>query len=176
MKSEIIDPLKNRLQELRDALETLDNNQYTVPIPVLSNTSVGQHTRHTIEFLSELMKGYHSGYVNYDQRKRDRLIEENKVFALETLSSIMGQLEKEDRPLWLTILYGSNAALSHNLATNYARELVHNLEHVVHHMAIIRIGIMAISDNHLPDSFGTAVSTIRHKRQNSYSVKVKLKA
>ena len=47
--------------------------------------------------------------------------------------------------------------------TNEERELVYNIEHAIHHMAIIRIGIENdFPHAHLPDKFGFAYSTIKH--------------
>lgn len=61
MKDEIVAPLQNLLRELHDLLVTFDNDQYTRPVPILSNASLAQHTRHVIEFITALMKGYETG-------------------------------------------------------------------------------------------------------------------
>jgi hypothetical protein len=48
--------------------------------------------------------------------------------------------------------------------TNYFRELTYNIEHAVHHMAIIKIGIREVANYvTLPADFGIAASTIRYK-------------
>jgi hypothetical protein len=50
------------------------------------------------------------------------------------------------------------------IATNYLRELTYNIEHAVHHMAIMKIGIREVAGYiNLPIDFGVAVSTIRYK-------------
>jgi hypothetical protein len=42
--------------------------------------------------------------------------------------------------------------------------LVYNIEHAVHHMAIMKIGIREVADYiNLPDNFGIAVSTLRYR-------------
>jgi hypothetical protein len=52
--------------------------------------------------------------------------------------------------------------------TNATRELVYNIEHAVHHMAIIKIGVREIATYiDLPTDFGIAASTIRYKEHAS---------
>jgi hypothetical protein len=49
-----------------------------------------------------------------------------------------------------------------------ARELVYNIEHVVHHMALVKIGLKELlPDLDLPDDFGVAVSTIRYQHSEA---------
>ena len=51
-------------------------------------------------------------------------------------------------------------------ASNLDRELVYNIEHAIHHMALIKIGIKEVAPQlQLPEGFGVANSTIRHKKQ-----------
>jgi hypothetical protein len=48
--------------------------------------------------------------------------------------------------------------------TTALRELVYNIEHAVHHMAIMKIGVREIASYiGLSSDFGIAASTIRHK-------------
>ena len=50
--------------------------------------------------------------------------------------------------------------------TNVEREILYNLEHCIHHLAIIKIGLKIIKPNFkLPENFGLADSTIRFKNQ-----------
>jgi hypothetical protein len=39
---------------------------------------------------------------------------------------------------------------------------MYNLEHTIHHMALIRIGISEVSDIRLSENYGVASSTIKH--------------
>jgi hypothetical protein len=49
--------------------------------------------------------------------------------------------------------------------TTYHRELLYNIEHLVHHLAIIRIGVKSIQfPVHFDDTVGVAASTIRNKK------------
>ena len=164
MTTAIIHPLKNLLEQLQELLLELDDLTYARPVAVLSDASIGQHTRHMIEFFIALEQGYGTGIVNYDLRKRDQRMEADRVYALSILEGMAAGLVKADKPLWLVTDLHPGADASHRVATSYARELVHNLEHVVHHMAIIRIGVRAVSGPELPEDFGVALSTLRHRK------------
>jgi hypothetical protein len=45
-------------------------------------------------------------------------------------------------------------------------QLVQALEHTIHHMALIRIGIRDTGSEHfLPEGYGIASSTLQHRRE-----------
>jgi hypothetical protein len=70
----------------------------------------------------------------------------------------------EDSSLALEVGYDVSKDEFITIATNYSRELVYNIEHAVHHMALIKIGVReAASYIDLPSDFGIAASTIRYK-------------
>lgn len=157
-------PITNLLDQMEYVLDGLTNEQYIQPVKVLSQSSIGQHTRHILEFFTELNKGYENGLVDYDKRIRNHAIESDKFFAINTLHQIKNELVKPDRDLMLHIDYGTKANHSLTVSTNYFRELVYNMEHMVHHMALIRIGTEAITDLAIPESFGIAASTLKFRK------------
>jgi hypothetical protein len=145
------------LRQLEELLQQLADAEYQRPIAVLSNASLGQHTRHILEFFNELQSGYAAGVVNYDKRKRDHCIETSRLFALATIWEIERRLDRPDKKMTLEVE-------AVNVATTYFRELVYTLEHTVHHMALLRIGVQCISGPALSESFGVAASTLKHRR------------
>ncbi len=70
------------LDELGDAITLVDAELFADPIAILSNATIGQHTRHVIEFFQCLQEQADSRVINYSLRKRNPLIEENKGAAL----------------------------------------------------------------------------------------------
>ncbi|WP_432328481.1 hypothetical protein ACRQ5D_04370 [Mucilaginibacter sp. P25] len=138
--------------------------QYTQPVKLLSQSSIGQHTRHILEFFIELNKGYETGMVDYDKRVRNKAIEADKDFAVTTIRQVEANVQKPDKQLLLQAEYGEGEAHSAQVFSNYYRELVYNLEHTVHHMALIRIGVNAVSDVVIPDEFGVAASTLKYRK------------
>jgi hypothetical protein len=51
------------------------------------------------------------------------------------------------------------------MPTNYYREMAYNLEHTIHHMALIRTGINDVSRISVPENFGVAISTMKYRKQ-----------
>jgi hypothetical protein len=144
-------------------LEELTDKQYTQTISVLSNATLGQHVRHSLEFFIELDKGYDRGVVDYDKRIRNQSLESDRNYAIAILINIKNSLAKADKAIKLRAEYGYDESNIVIVNTNYFRELLYNLEHTVHHMAIIRIGVNAISSILLPPEFGVATSTLKYR-------------
>jgi hypothetical protein len=158
------EPISNLLEQLQYVIDELTPVQYTQPVKLLSQSSIGQHTRHILEFFVELNKGYETGMVDYDKRVRNKNIEADKDFAITTIRRIEADIQKPDKELLLQAEYGEGEAHSAQVFSNYYRELVYNLEHTVHHMALIRIGVNAVSDVVIPDEFGVAASTLKYRK------------
>jgi hypothetical protein len=156
--------VNNVFIQLAGSLEQLTPEQYTLPCKNLTNSTVGQHVRHIIEMFQCLENGYQSGIVNYEKRKRDQAIETNKDFALGLLRDIHNGLNKEDKPLILEGVYNDDSSHIMQFATNYYREIVYNLEHTIHHMALIRAGLKEFVSIELPDNYGLASATVKHKK------------
>ncbi len=155
--------IRNVFVQLHETLDKLTPEQYIQPSKSLFNATIGQHVRHIVELFQCLENGYENGIVNYEQRKRDKNIETDKQLAIQLLHEINNRLIREDKAIQLEMSYDdlSNEAVVVN--SNYYREVVYNLEHTVHHMALIRVGVSEVSDVILPDSFGVASSTIKHR-------------
>ncbi|MBK7681685.1 MAG: hypothetical protein IPJ26_04015 [Bacteroidetes bacterium] len=62
--------------------------------------------------------------------------------------------------------YSIDNIVNDTVNSTYKRELAYNIEHAIHHMAIIKIAIEnAYSDIVLDKAFGVAPSTIRFQRE-----------
>ena len=157
--------IQNIFVQLSETMRQLDNKQYTQPSKVLFNATIGQHIRHIIELFQGLENGYESGVINYEKRKRDTRIERDKNMAASLLQGIYQNLNKPDKHLILESNYDEHSAEIVGVNTNYYRELIYNLEHAVHHMALVRVGINEVSNIEIPEGFGVATSTIKYKQQ-----------
>ena len=157
--------VNNVFVQLSATLDQLSQDQYVQPCKTLFNATVGQHVRHIIELFQCLENGYDLGLVNYEERKRDVRIESDKDFAAGLLTEVHQGLNRDNKDLQLEACYDEHAASPITLATNFYREVAYNLEHTIHHMALIRVGITEVSDIELPEEFGVASSTIKYRQQ-----------
>ena len=154
------------LTQLTDLLGQMSDEQYKKPLKQLHDNSIGQHVRHIVEFYQCLLRGYISGTVNYDNRERKAQIETDRYFTLQVLEAIIGKLTfwEEDKMLMLATSYDGEELLE--IPTSFNRELVYLIEHTIHHLAIIKIGLNeAFPTIEIPENFGVAYSTIRFKEK-----------
>jgi hypothetical protein len=151
--------------QLSETLHLLTNEQYVHPSKCLFNATIGQHTRHIIEMFIVLEEGYDTGLVNYESRKRDLRIETDKQFATALLLQIYNSLDKVNKQMIMQATYNEDSDELLSFQTNYYREIAYNLEHTIHHMALIKVGISELSDIPLPDGFGVATSTIKYRKE-----------
>ena len=157
---------KDILDQLEDVVGQVGEEDFRKPSAALSNATIGQHLRHTVEFFICLENGFEKGLVNYDKRNHDPLIESDKFLAAASLRGIRNFISTrhEDKPLKLEVAYERDCEDWVTIETNYSRELVYNIEHAVHHMAIMKIGIREVAPYiQLPADFGIAVSTLRYQ-------------
>ena len=164
---EIKDTSSQVLEQLVELINKLDNEQFTRPLSVLSGNTIGKHIRHIIELYEQLLLGYDSGVINYDRRKRDLQTETETNYAIDKLKQINLTAEnKSDKPVQLMLDYSINCQVNDMVDSSYKRELAYNIEHAIHHMAIIKIAIEnAYSEIVLDKAFGVAPSTIRFQRE-----------
>ncbi|MDH4058108.1 MAG: DinB family protein [Cyclobacteriaceae bacterium] len=156
----------NILSQLKDLIVQISDQDYIKPVNALNSSTIGQHLRHTLEFFTSLESGVESGVINYDRRAHDKLIENDRVLALSAITRILEFVDQhtENPPLILEAGYDLNKEAFARVETNYQRELVYNIEHAIHHMAIIKIGIREVAPYiNLPRDFGIAASTIRYQ-------------
>jgi uncharacterized damage-inducible protein DinB len=157
------------LSQLATLVEQIHEDDFSRPVESLSQSTIGQHLRHTLEFFICFQDGYERGLINYDKRAHDKLIERDKFIALAAINRISDFIHQiDERTLSLEVGYDLDRETFITIETNATRELVYNIEHAVHHMAIMKIGVREISSYiSLPKDFGIAASTVRYKETAS---------
>jgi hypothetical protein len=159
---------KNIIQQLKDSIVQLSGEQYNQKIDTLSGATIGQHVRHVVEMFVCLQEGYTTGVVNYEKRKRDITIETSKDVAIQLMEDVAASLFSRNKELTLEAGFEEHSNELNKLPTNYFREIAYNLEHAIHHMALIKIGIREVSEIQLPESYGVASSTIKSRIAGVY--------
>ena len=151
------------LSQVKEILIQISSSDYSLPCTELSNTSIGEHTRHIIEMFQCLLLEYKSGTINYDNRKRNKLIQTETDYAILQIEEILLEINKPNKEL---ILQQNGVDEVVVLNTNYYRELVYNLEHCIHHQALIKIGLQLNFYYPVDKNFGVAFSTIEYRNRN----------
>jgi hypothetical protein len=161
---QIRDNIEPVLNQLAESLLLLTDNEYIKKSILLNGSSIGGHTRHVIELFQCLINGYENAVVNYELRKRDLEIETNKSFACNLLTTIASAIHMPNKILNLQGFYSETGDDKCAVDTNFYRELIYNLEHTIHHMALIRVAINEVSTIKLPENFGVAAATMQYKK------------
>lgn len=129
----------------------------------MSGATIGQHTRHFIEFFQCLLQQAPSGVLNYDLRRRNPAIENSPQAALAAIEDIQAAILHLDLSQELRLEGDLNGPFF--VSTNTGRELLYNLEHCIHHLAIIKIGLAILKPQlTLSEHFGLAASTAKHRK------------
>jgi len=159
---------KDNLQQIKTLIASFEEEHYQYKSQLLSDTSIGQHVRHVLEFYLCVINGVSRGWVDYDSRDRDVELERNPVFAISYIDRICNDIEclSTDQEINLVGNFSSETETFKSIITSTDRELAYCLEHSIHHQALIKIGLIEQKMDHLiNEGFGVAPATIRHKQQ-----------
>ncbi len=157
------------LTQLAEVISQLPDADYARPLPVLSGNTIGKHVRHVLEFYELLVDTAQTRRLNYDQRQRDLRLEVDTRLVLEHIYRINQTVRLLDltQTLQLTAdlsveVEGTGESLQ--IPSSFARELLYNIEHAIHHMALIQVAVTnSFPRITLPAHFGIAYSTILHQ-------------
>jgi hypothetical protein len=148
------------VSDLSSALDNCAPERYTLPLPLLSGASIGEHTRHVVEFFQCVSNAFETEEVDYALRARNRKIETDKDFALQILNDVTVLLDMPNKPMQLCL--GKQDGVMVMVDSNLYREIAYNIEHAIHHMAIIKIGLKSLQIQ-VKEDFGVAPSTLQHR-------------
>jgi hypothetical protein len=157
----ISSPAIGILEQLKALIIQLKEAEIQLPLEVLSGASIGQHTRHILEFYICLLQQVGKQNICYDKRARNLTLEQNKNNIIENINTIITELTslKTDKSLTVSTELCNE---QHVTPSSFSREILYVIEHSVHHMAIIKIGVlMNLPHAKLNNNFGIAESTIR---------------
>lgn len=145
----------------------LPEQDYRRSLTILQNSTVGQHIRHIIEFYQCVVQSTVYGRICYDERERSLSLETSVETAIRTIWELSGAIDSLNINQSLTLISSlGNDEATLQLPTNVYRELFYCLEHAIHHMAIVRIGVEQTWPSLAVDAdFGVAPSTIKYHQQ-----------
>lgn len=155
-------PVQQVLLQLKSILQQLSQQEFSMPNEAILNATIGEHTRHIIELFQELLIGYEKGTINYDLRVRNKEIETNLIVAKNNIDTILQSIDKPDIDLAIENNYIANNNTTVTTKSSYYRELAYNIEHTVHHLAIIRIALEFLHID-ISKEIGFADATLKNK-------------
>ncbi|MBF4517746.1 DinB family protein [Flavobacterium sp. ANB] len=158
----LLKSIRHSLDELIGLLDQLSDKDYSKSCEALSNATIGEHTRHILEMFQCLQNGYDSGILNYDNRERNTRIQTETEFAKQCIIEIKAGLQSENKIMFLEQFIDG---LTMRIQSNYYRELLYNLEHCVHHQALIKVAVLQFENILINENFGVARSTIEYRKQ-----------
>lgn len=158
---------QENLTEIKKVLLLLTDEQYSYPSNTLFGATIGQHVRHILEFYQSVFNGLNTKTVNYDNRKRNLLIETDNQYAIQVIDEINASLALDilDETLVLEGNFCAEEGKETEIKTTLFRELAYCLEHSIHHQALIKVGLLEVNClSFIDDTFGLAPATIRYRK------------
>ncbi len=154
------------VQQINHVLEQLEPHEYRRQLPEFEGSSLGQHFRHILEFFQCLESGVRSGTVDYAARERNLLYEDNPnlaAAAFEAFADALPTLHIFD-PVEVRAEFGGQERPSY--PSTVGRELLFVYDHAIHHLAIIKIGLLCQFPHVRADrDLGVSPSTIKAREK-----------
>lgn len=157
----------------RGIISELGDEHYNFVCSPYTSSSIGSHFRHIIDHYECLFVGLEHGYIDYDQRARNPLVEQHTQHALQQLDATVDAVQALDSAVNLE----PNLKLSVNLCTTIEgaretafestlhRELVFLHGHTTHHFSLVAM-LMRLIDLPVDDTLGIAPSTLAYQDQS----------
>ncbi|PJZ65547.1 hypothetical protein CH371_11430 [Leptospira wolffii] len=158
---------------LADLARRIPDRNYSRPLPLLSGATIGKQIRHCLEVGEALLNGWETGRISYDRRARNPIFESSNSAASIRLEELAYELKDKIGDKEITVAHISDPASGTEEISDssWERELLYVREHTIHHEAILKVALQHdLGFDDLPESFGFAVSTLRHHISvNSYT-------
>lgn len=155
------------LTQLHDMLDQLNDQEYSRKLRILNENTIGKHVRHILELYECLLMGIPGQSVNYDDRERKPALEQDVLFAIAKITEVKEAVKSlEDKSLTLWAAFHQEKEHMYKIDSSVFRELAYNIEHSIHHMAIIKMALMVdFPLVQTAEEFGIAPSTLRYQQQ-----------
>lgn len=157
-----------------DLLHELDEDLYHKKIGPFNKSEIGRHFRHVIEHYQSLLSRSEF-LIDYDGRSRDKKLETNRLFMIETMEKViiaLNEFLKNPTELDSSVQIRSNEGDSEDYTTmsssTIRREFQFLISHTVHHYALIGL-ILKTMGFQPPEDFGVAPSTLNYESQQNAS-------
>jgi len=153
------------LEQLRQVINGASHELYSQGNH-LNQYGVGRHVRHILDYYLALQKGVVSGQVDYNQRNRDALAENDKPTALQLINDIVAWINTLDEDKDINIISEVSLQQYENtiIQSSLLRELYYLMEHTMHHLAYVAL-FLKVNGIVLDNDIGLAPATKSHQRR-----------
>jgi hypothetical protein len=155
--------LEEQAKLLHAVISSLPENAYQQKVPALYHASIGDHTRHIVEILQCAVHGHITGVIDYHNRERNLQLAEDPSLALASLQNLLLTCKLENKAV--NVIHGEADQKDDQVLSTYHREMLYNVEHTIHHMALIKVALFYLGVQDLPEGFGMAYSTITYQKK-----------
>ena len=172
MESEtrIINNCISLLEHAIGLIEQIDDDVYVSTSPMSPRGSIGGHLRHILDFYQDFVAGIDSGYINYNLRQREALLERERRYAKQTISKTIAALQTlpglvGEKPL-LVSTEENGESTPVWCASSVLRELDFLQSQTVHHYSLVAM-LLRLHEIDPGEDFGVAPSTLKYWRQET---------
>lgn len=150
------------LREALTLIAKLEDASYSTAPGQLVPHGAGAHFRHISDFYRCFISGLESLHVDYDDRQRDRAIEQNRAAACTAIRSVIRFFEtsdslREESTIWVRMEDADTFRVQGGgfMESSISRELQVLRSHTIHHFALIAV-TLRIEGIELDPQFGVA--------------------
>lgn len=127
------------LRQLVDVVERIDDETFVRADTAFTDSSIGKHVRHILDFYRCFFLGLEGAHVDYDDRTRDTAIETRRASAIEAAclagENLLALDPAIDRELMVSSMTDVGVPAT-PCRSSIARELVFLQSHAIHHLAM----------------------------------------
>ncbi len=158
------------LEQAAHLLARVDDNIYSKTSALARHGGIGGHLRHCLDFYQSFLQGLDDGRIDYNSRKRDRRVEQDRVFAIDQIHRCCEALRDISStfriaPIFVSIEEGDEGKPSW-CGSSLVRELEFLQSHTIHHFSLIAI-LLRLEGIEPGEEFGVAQSTLRFWQQEA---------
>lgn len=160
------------LEQAAAVLFEISDEDYCRPAEIFGGQRLGGHVRHVVEFYECLFEGLNAAAVDYDARRRDPEVENDRRTGRERLLAIAHRLKSDealhhDGMLWVAMEGSPANSGAHSLVlSSIGRELEAVRSHTVHHFALISV-LLRYYGLPVPSDLGVSQATLLYRAESA---------
>ena len=156
-------------RQIIDLLDKIEESDYSRSVAIFSGSTLGNHFRHILDFYNCLLKGHSINLIDYSCRDRNAIVETQPLAAKKAFEEVNLSLEQLDENQSIQVRADFSGNIRPIVTSSIGRELMFAFDHALHHLAIIKMGLMA-SFPHIKVDENLGVSPSTLKNQNGEQV------